>query len=445
MKIVIISLLSVLQMSFVIGQNTAVNHGEACVSSEINNPNVDPSHELAIELNKIEDSIRINGFVEAKSQCGLIIPVVFHIVDQNPYKVTDGQIASAMAILNEDFNKLNSEIGSLDTDFEPLAADINIEFKLALIDPFGNVTNGIDRVVSDGICNNTNGGGDVSVNCPVKIVAPAWNTDMYLNIWIINDVYGGTTNTTTTSGWAFRAESVPYLSSGEDGIVYNHRYLGTEGSSDAATFLGDMKRTLTHEVGHYLNLKHTFTGYCSSGIDDEVSDTPKIKYNNCGVSNGTGCCPYAGADPIYWKSCDGVTTVNYENYMDYSRCPSMFTIGQKVRMLAALQSSVRSNLTSLSNLEATGLCASSVGIQNINNNIISVYPNPFSSQFTIKLNSINQESSIVVFDLVGNIVFEQSNLISNEININLKNQPSGQYVVQFISSEGVTNLKIIKK
>ena len=426
MKSIVFFLLFVLQITLLRAQNTANNHSEACVEANIVNPDVNSNHPLAIELNKLEDNLWVNGFTETKIQCGLIIPVVFHIVDQNPNKVTDGQIASALVVLNEDFNKLNNEIGNLDTDFEPIAADVGVEFKLALIDPFGNITTGIDRVVSDGVCNNTNGGGSISVNCPVKIVAPAWNTDMYLNIWIVNDPDGGTTNTVSSSGWAFRAETVPLLTQGEDGIVYNHRFLGTEGSSDASTFLGDMKRTLTHEVGHYLNLKHTFSDYCSTnGIDDEVSDTPKIKYNNCGVSAGTGCCPYAGSDPIYWKSCDGVTTVNYENFMDYSRCPSMFIDGQKVRMIAALQSSVRNNLTTLSNLELTGVCAALTSAQKIENLNFSVYPNPFSNLFTIKFHTAYNETSLIIYDLVGNIVFSQSDFVKNEIVINLEGFPTG--------------------
>ena len=431
----------------VFGQLDPGNHGRGCVENQENTPELPAQHPLRLEMQQLEYEIE-NGLLslnQDRGVCDIRIPVVFHIVDQNPNKVTYGQVASAIAILNEDFNKENAEIGSLEASFEPIAGDIGITFALAQIDPSGNPTTGIDRVVNDGLCNSTSGGGNVASNCPVKVVAPAWNTNNYLNIWIVNDPFDGTTNATTGSGWAFRSSSVPNLSPGEDGIVYNHRYLGTEGSSDAASFLGDMARVLTHEVGHYLDLRHTFTGYCGTGNDDEVADTPKVKYNNCGASSGTGCCPYDGANLLYWKSCDATTIVNYENYMDYSRCPSMFTNGQKIKMMTSLASSVRSNLISDDNQIETGICSPlSVGNENESAHI-SAYPNPFNTELTITHN-FETIDVLSVYSIDGRRVYNESNIVSDNASfkLDLSVLKSGVYFVVIESNNQQYQLKIEK-
>ena len=207
-----------------------------------------------------------------------------------------------------------------------------------------------------------------------------------------------------------------------------------------------MTRVLTHEVGHYLNLRHTFEGYCSSGNDDGVTDTPKVKYNNCGTTNGTGCCPWTGADMVYWSSCDGTTVTNYENYMDYSECPGMFTNGQNVKMQAALASSIRSNLISDANQIATGVCdqnSSSVTEQQLLD--ILVYPNTFEDDIHLELTSLSPVH-ITIVDLLGaqvyTTVLEASE--ANAFTLHLSHLGTGLYILNAQSEEGHGQVKIQK-
>jgi hypothetical protein len=277
----------------------------------------------------------------------ITIPIVFHVNDAtNPQKVTLAQVQSAIDILNEDFNGLNPEFNSLRPEFQILASSLEINFCLASIDPDGNATNGITYHYNSYNGREPNGSGGA-----VKAVS-VWPCDKYLNVWIVNEVE--TDGSIYNSGWAFYP-STSLANQGLDGIIYNHRYLGYgQGSSDVSgptSWQAKMARVLTHEVGHYLNLMHTFENYCTSP-GDEVTDTPPVYHhgsNNCDEN---------------WTLCTGVTIVNDENYMDYTDCPSMFTDGQKTRVLTALNSSVgyRSNLWSAANLIEVG-CQSVNAIQ----------------------------------------------------------------------------------
>ncbi len=274
-----------------------------------------------------------------KTRSGYVIPVVFHINDpSNPQKVTLAQVQSAINILNEDFNAQNPDINTVRAPFSGIVADVGVSFCLATKDPQGNPTTGITYHT-----NNLNGREPDGTGSAVKSIS-AWPCEKYLNIWIVNRTEND--NSLYNSGWAYYP-STSLADQSLDGIIYNHRYLGYgQGSSDVSgpgSWQANMARVLTHEVGHYLNVKHTFENYCNAPGDD-VADTPPVYHhgsNNCNSN---------------WTLCSGVTTVNEENYMDYSDCPKMFTNGQKARMLAALNSNVgyRNNLWSQTNLVETG-------------------------------------------------------------------------------------------
>jgi len=254
-----------------------------------------------------------------------IIPVVFHVIHNNgPENIADEQLIDAIRVLNDDFNKLNADWPNVRPEFLDLVADVGIEFRLARKDPQGNCTNGITRTVS-----TLTYQGDQQMKNLIQ-----WPRNRYLNVWVSASANGA-------AGYTYRPGAVnnaPAL----DGIVQLHNYTGSIGTASPYT-----SRTLTHEVGHWINLAHTWGNSNNAALttncndDDGVSDTPNtVGWTSC-VLSGTSC-----------NSLD-----NVENYMDYSYCSKMFTHGQAARMLAALNAGTaqRNQLWQPSNLEFTGV------------------------------------------------------------------------------------------
>lgn len=258
----------------------------------------------------------------------LVIPVVFHVVhifgNEN---ISNEQVHSAMEVLNEDFNAQTPDIASAVSEFQSVIGDVNVEFRLARKDPQGNCTSGIVRTVSNA---TLNGGTSLTQ------VSTIWPRNRYLNIYVCANINGA-------AGFTFIPSSVNgSQGAGIDAIYITHPYVGRIGTGNASR-----SHALSHEVGHWLNLEHTWGVTNQPGIatncnqDDFVSDTPNtIGWTSCNLSGNT---------------CGSLD--NVENFMDYSYCYKMFTAGQATRMRAALMSSIaqRNNLHANSNLTFTGV------------------------------------------------------------------------------------------
>ncbi|MFN7690074.1 MAG: M43 family zinc metalloprotease [Bacteroidota bacterium] len=268
-------------------------------------------------------------FAQRKSSAATYtIPVVFHILHlYGTENISDAQIFDAMEVINRDFNKQNADTANTIAAFAGIAANVGIEFKLAKLDPQGNCTNGIDRIYSA----YTNvGDEDAKLN--------QWPRNKYLNIWVVKDI---------SSGAAGYSQYPSNFGAASDGIMILHTYVGSIGTGSPSR-----SRALTHEIGHWLNLAHPWGNSNTPGvasncnIDDGVTDTPNtIGWTSCNL-NGTSC-----------GSLD-----NVQNFMEYSYCSTMFTNGQKTRMVAALNSSTasRNNLSTAANLTATGVNSNTV-------------------------------------------------------------------------------------
>jgi len=242
------------------------------------------------------------------------IPTVIHIVHKNTLQnISDAQVLSQIQVLNEDFRRKNADTIYTASEFLPIAADTEIEFCLATLDPLGQPTTGITRTpttrafgINDTIKFTDMGGRDI------------WDASKYLNIWV-GEIEGG------ILGYA----QFPGANSNTDGVVIDYRYFGIMGTATAPFNLG---RTATHEVGHWLNLFHIWgDGGCN--LDDAVADTPIA-----GSPNYTNP-PCTSLSP---NSCIAATNDlpdMFQNYMDYSSdaCMNLFTLGQKTRMRAMLE------------------------------------------------------------------------------------------------------------
>ncbi len=232
------------------------------------------------------------------------IPVVFHIVYNGTVSnVSDAQIMSQLQVLNQDFRRLNSDVTNTPTVFT--ASDPNIEFCLATVDPNGNATSGITRTSTTVASWSTND----YVKYGFRGGKDAWDRNKYLNVWVC-----------VMSGGILGYAQFPGGAAATDGVVIDYRYFGTIGTATAPFNKG---RTATHEVGHWLNLRHIW-GDANCG-SDLVSDTPTHNTSNYG-------CP---AYP-HLSTCSGTPIEMTMNYMDYTddACMYMFSPGQSTRMQA---------------------------------------------------------------------------------------------------------------
>jgi len=280
----------------------------------------DPGLESRMEQIETQTRQLISQGTE-KTGMVVTIPVVFHVLyNTSTLNISDARILAQLDVLNKDFARLNADASNTPSVFQTVAANTNIQFCMAQRDPNGNPTNGIVRrstTVSSFSSNN-------AMKFTAQGGSDAWNTSQYLNIWVCNLGSG-------LLGYA----QFPGGAANTDGVVVLTGSVGGPSAPGTATSY-NLGRTATHEVGHWLNLRHIW-GDATCG-SDLVSDTPTHN-----TSNG-GCPAYP-----HYSTCTGAPIEMTMNYMDYTydNCMNMFTAGQASRMNAAITASRPGLLTSL--------------------------------------------------------------------------------------------------
>ncbi|GAB2959311.1 hypothetical protein GCM10027048_28330 [Hymenobacter coalescens] len=237
----------------------------------------------------------------------VVIPVVVHVVyNTEAQNVSDEQIRAQIEVLNQDYGRTNPDAVNTPAAFQARASNVGVQFRLALRDPQGRPTTGIERRQTT----VTSWAGD-----RVKLHSfgglNAWPAGQYLNLWLCN-LNSGTLGYAQYPGGDNTFDGVVVHYSTVPGGVYNPYNLG---------------RTATHEVGHWLNLHHTFQGGCQS--TDNVADTPPQSLPNYGCPNG----------PVLSCSKSPAEGDMYMNFMDYANdaCMNAFTAGQRQRVQALFE------------------------------------------------------------------------------------------------------------
>jgi PKD repeat protein len=313
-----------------------------CSTLEVTEQEMQKHPELKTERAKYEKSVQeylLNNPTAQKSGNKRIIPVVFHVIHEcGPENISRTQILDQIRVMNEDFSLTNANFSQTPAAFVPLAADCEIEFRLATKDDLGNCTDGIVRVFSPKTNEASNDNGVKSVS--------HWNSYKYLNVWVVKSI--GALDGVGGEVLGYAQFPMGGLLS-TDGVVIRHDCIGSIGTAASGSFGPRLGRTVTHEVGHWLGLRHIW-GDADCGSDD-VDDTPIAFGPNYGICwndypyNLTSCN----------RDSNDVSGEMFNNYMDYSddQCMSMFTSGQKNRMDATF-AGFRANLISEANLIATG-------------------------------------------------------------------------------------------
>jgi hypothetical protein len=240
----------------------------------------------------------------------ITIPTVVHVVyKKTAENISDAQVKSQIAVLNKDFRATNADKSKVPSVWKGFVADAKLKFALAKKDPDGAATNGITRTKTT----RDSFGTSNDVKMASRGGADAWPSDLYLNIWVCNLGDG-------LLGYAQFPGGPPAT----DGVVILYSAFGTSGAVRPPF---DRGRTATHEVGHWLNLRHIWGDRNDCGGTDFVPDTPNQQLPNTGKPT----FPHVTCN-------NGPNGDMFMNYMDYVDDDTMFmfTPAQVVRMNATL-------------------------------------------------------------------------------------------------------------
>lgn len=377
-------------IAFVLAVNLSMAQQNNCRTFEYQQERIKNDPSLIAKRQAVEDIIQQQSSSSSNSATSRVtggsvirIPVVVHILyHYAPENYSDERVRAQISTLNRDFRKQNADTTKIPSYFRALAADCEIEFELATVDPKGRATNGIVHKYTPITTWEPND----QMKYSSQMGDDAWDPNSYLNIWVcsLNRILGYST--------------FPGDDADKDGIVMAFRAFGGG------------NRTLVHEAGHWLGLKHLW-GDENCG-DDGVDDTPKQK----SFTNG---CP-TGVRLSSCGSGNGPNGDMYMNYMDFTsdECIVMFTQGQKQRM-KSMFSIIGPRRTILNSKALSTPWVEGAPLPELPPKWLQfrVFPNPVVSELTINLEYdarwIGRE--LVVVSLDGHIHMKR--LITSKVTI----------------------------
>jgi zinc-dependent metalloproteinase lipoprotein len=373
------------------------------------------------------------------------IPVIVHVVHSGDEigfdnNISADQVLSQIIVLNQDFRRTNPDKGNTPTVFADVAADTEIQFELAVLDSNGNKLEepGIHRYEDK----SRTSWSTSEIESELK-PKTSWDPNKYLNIWVVKLSSSGTLGyaqfpeQSTLDGISIDPSTdLPET----DGVVINTGFFGSNhtdvGSSFNLSAPFDRGRTATHEVGHWLGLRHIWgDGDCSA--DDFCADTPNAGKDNDGL---TDCSSIV-------NSCtDDAFDDMYQNYMDYTSdaCMNLFTKDQTTRMRTVLENSPRrkevvANSRFVLSVDQSALLANSSQIS----------PNPAQGSTRISLNNaLTGEVKILLTDLSGKVLQSTtSQKAGKNWSYQLASQqlPQGVYIVTVKMKEGSFSKRLVKQ
>jgi hypothetical protein len=363
------------------------------------------------------------------------IPVVFHVLwnSSTPQeKISAAQIKTQIKVLNLDYNRMNTDSVNTPGAFKSVASSFHLTFCLAQTDPKGNPTTGIvyKQTTATSFSQASN-----AAKYPSLGGDTIWNPNHYLNIWICN----------LSGGLLGYSEFPTYPLDNTFGSVILYEAVGDSGYLPYSQY--NEGRTITHEIGHLLNLHHPWGddgGLCPSngGKDDGAADTPpEGNSNNDGYGNGSGPTFNCPGFP-YTDNCSNVSPgIMFENFMEYTNdnCMNIFTKDQYTIALSAIA-------TLLDTLVTSTTCNKPTSVNEyIFNSSINVYPNPSNTgKFNVSIGLTNfSHINVAVFNLLGQTLATwNSDIGSNTTyDLDLSNQPNGLYFVRIFNED----FSVVKK
>lgn len=376
----------------------------------------DPSLETRLQTTENEIQKWIAAHRSGSGRAIVTIPVVVHVVHNGEAvgtgtNISDAQIYSQLAIMNDMFRLKNADTLPSSHPFGHLQADCGMEFCLAQQDEFGNPTTGIERI---------NGGQADWTRAQLEATlqpATIWNRDLYLNLWTAK--FGGSNSTLT--GYGQMPGAGP---ASTDGVVISYSGFGNVGNVIPPFQYG---KSCAHDIGHWLSLHHISYGtmYC----EDLVADTPPAQNQNYG-------CPVFPHNPFNGcgSGADGEMFMNYMDYVD-DACMVMFSKGQADRMNAVLNG-VRSSL-----LTSPGCLTPATAVyESKRKNDLLVYPNPsMNGRFRVQSLGFNIDK-VDITDVTGRKI---KTLNIEQGTLNLSEMGSGVYFLNIFHDSMIITKPII--